>query len=137
MIDNTKEYILCAAIRRVNRRVATSHLYHEGQNDILDIELGMRHHDIYMRFPGELSKSPYAQGFYTSKGRFVDRWEGMKIAVECGQVSKTKGLKTKESEERLNELMPDSMFVNVIDTSNENPSLYKDIYYQLFSEDLY
>lgn len=82
-----KEYILCAAIKRKERRKSIGNPYHEGTNDILDIELGYRHHDIFHRFPDELDISPKAQGFYTSRGRFVDREEGYKIALEAGQLS--------------------------------------------------
>lgn len=139
MIDTTKEYILCAAIRRKTPKSIKGKPYHDGTNDILNIEVGYRHHDIYMRFKDELSKSPYDQGFYTSKGRFVDRYEGMKIAIESGQVPKSKGLITKESEARMSEF--DSIFSKdtIIDDSKDykgNPEYYRS-YYQLFSEDLY
>lgn len=87
MIDNSKEYILCAAIKRKERRQPQSgNPYHEGTNDILDIELGYRHHDIWHRFPGELQSSPDAQGFYTSSGRFVNREEAANIARSSGQL---------------------------------------------------
>lgn len=46
-----KEYILCAAVKRLKRRESCGNPYYEGTNDILDIELGYRHHDIYQRFP--------------------------------------------------------------------------------------
>ena len=51
MINNTKEYILCAAIRRKEPRKCKVGInpYHPGLNDILDIEIGFRHHDIYHR----------------------------------------------------------------------------------------
>lgn len=90
MIDNSKEYILCAAIRRKERKVCPQggNPYHEGLNDILNIEIGFRHHDIFRRFGNEVSTSPHDQGFYTSKGRFVDRKEAMKIAYERGQVTR-------------------------------------------------
>ena len=90
MIDNTKEYILCAAIRRKEPRKCKVGInpYHPGLNDILDIEIGFRHHDIYHRFYPEMSNKPQDQGFYTSYGRFVNRNEGMRIAYECGQVDK-------------------------------------------------
>lgn len=82
-----KEYILCAAVKRKELRKCDNP-YHEGTNDILNIELGYRHHDIFHRFSDELNKSPEAQGFYTSKGRFVNRKEGYKIALDAGQLSK-------------------------------------------------
>lgn len=92
MIDNGREYIICAALKRLKRRetVGNANPYHEGTNDILDIEIGYRHHDIFQRFKGEVSASPYDQGFYTSKGRFVGREEGMVIACNAGQVPKEK-----------------------------------------------
>lgn len=87
MIDNSKEYILCAAIKRKEKKqTPLGNPYHEGTNDILEIELGYRHHDIWHRFPGELQRSPNAQGFYTSKGRFVDREEAANIARNSGQL---------------------------------------------------
>ena len=81
MIDNTKEYILCAAIKRKEPRDCQP--YHPNTNDICNIELGYRHHDILHRFDGEMSECE--QGFYTSKGRYVDRYEGMEIAFNAGQ----------------------------------------------------
>lgn len=80
-----KEYILCAAIKRITPKDCLP--YHEGMNDICDIEIGYRHHDILQRFYGEVSKNPYDQGFYTSNGRFVDRKEAMYIAWMAGQVN--------------------------------------------------
>ena len=85
MIDNTKEYILCAAIKRNVPRIGQP--YWEGTNDIMDIEIGYRHHDIFYRFEDGEELNGIEQGFYTSEGRYVDRIEAMKIAFECGQVS--------------------------------------------------
>ena len=90
MIDTKQEYILCAAIKRIKPRDCTKHYY---TNDIYDIEIGYRHCDIFTRFEGEVSTNPYDQGFYTSKGRFVDRYEGMKIACWSGQVPAVKAFK--------------------------------------------
>ena len=85
MIDNTKEYIICAAWKRKEPRKVESKPYHVN-NDILNIELGYRHHDIFLRFGDELVQEQNAMGFYTSKGRFVSREEGMEIAINCSQV---------------------------------------------------
>lgn len=96
MIDNKKEYILCAAIRRkYPREVEGGDPYAGEQNDILNIEIGYRHHDIYQRFNVNSPDCPLelgADGFYTSKGRFVDRYEGMEVAYKAGQVGAKKAL---------------------------------------------
>lgn len=76
------ERILCSAIKRLVPREKCN--YH--QNDIHPIEIGYRHHDIFIRFKGEVSREPEDQGFYTSFGRFVDRYEACKIAKEAGQI---------------------------------------------------
>jgi hypothetical protein len=80
------EKILCAAIKRKARRVCPAEPYH--QNDILDIEIGYRHHDILIRFP---EVDPFQQGFYTSMGRYVDREEGFKIAEKADQIIRITG----------------------------------------------
>ena len=108
-MDNTKEYILCAALKRKVPRNTNS--YH--QNDLDQIEIGYRHHDIRNRFGDEVSCSPKDQGFYTSKGRFVNRREAMEIAFNCGQV--------------------DDPQKAIAATCEDSVLMYKD----LFSEDLY
>ena len=77
------EFILCSAIKRIKPR-ETKCNYHN--NDIHLVELGYRHHDILIRFRGEVSTNPSDQGFYTSQGRFVDRIEAYKIAYNAGQL---------------------------------------------------
>ncbi len=79
-----QEYILCAAIKRIERKNCSP--YYDGMNDICDIEIGYRHHDIFKRFKCEVSNNPKDQGFYTSKGRFVDREEAAYIALLAGQI---------------------------------------------------
>ena len=95
MIDNSNEYVLCAAIRRKYPRKCENP-YSTENNDILNIELGYRHHDIYTRFgTGEespLNMTPEAMGFYTSKGRFLQRHEAMEVAYHAGQVSEYRAL---------------------------------------------
>lgn len=112
MIDNTKEYILCAACRRKEPRNTNSY-YH---NDLDLIEIGYRHHDIRNRFGDEISCSPKDQGFYTSKGRFVNRKEAMQIAYECGQIRR-----------------PINEVAAILMVDGEPTARFKD----LFSEDLY
>lgn len=77
------EYILCAAIKRLQPRNCINH-YHNG--DILSVELGYRHCDIFARFHGEVSSKYEDQGFYTSKNRFVNRNEAFLIAYQANQI---------------------------------------------------
>lgn len=85
VMDNKQEYILCAAIKRIEGKNCNP--YYDGMNDICDIEIGYRHHDILQRFQGEVSRKSKDQGFYTSEGRFVDRYEAMLIAWRAKQVT--------------------------------------------------
>ena len=129
MIDNSKEYILCAAWRRKEPRKVKGKPYKPENNDILLIEIGYRHHDIYDRFEGELEISNDAMGFYTSKGRFVSRTEGMKIAYEAGQMPKRGAVWTQQDidEDWFRDENGQSIKLNV------KPGEYK----PLISEDLY
>ena len=79
-MDNTKEYILCAALRRKEPKDINL------PNDLPFIEIGLRHFDIRDRFSGEVSMKMDDQGFLTSHGRFVSRQEAEDIARNCGQV---------------------------------------------------
>lgn len=84
------EYILCAAIKRIYRRNCVQHyiLDENGNsvNDIYNIELGYRHPDILARFKEEVSRNLEDQGFYTSRGRFVNRKEAFQIAYQANQI---------------------------------------------------
>ena len=136
MIDNSKEYILCAAIRRKQPREGSP--YWEGTNDIMNIEIGYRHHDIFHRFNNrdihknyqdcEVSILMEDQGFYTSKGRFVSRCEAMKIAYEAGQVSEEVAFSKKWHDIKLTIADGDTVDCDIADTEKYN---------KLFSEDLY
>lgn len=84
MIDNNKEYIVCAAVKRKETHDCEAKMNYR---DLYDIELGYRHCDIFHRFPGLMSTKPSDQGFFTSRGRFVNRKDAMKIAIDCGQVN--------------------------------------------------
>jgi hypothetical protein len=71
-----KERIICAAIHRPDEK------------DMADqplIYCGLRHANILWQSKA-VSRNPYHQGFLTSKGRFVDRKEALKIALENDQV---------------------------------------------------
>ena len=119
-MDNKKEYILCAAIKRLEPKTCTPYYL----NDICNIEIGYRHHDIFQRFPGEVSKKSDDQGFYTSNGRFVGRHEAMLIAWKAEQVSAKKAFGGNfNSIEDIIENSSDDFLFNYI--------------YPLYSEDLY
>jgi len=128
-MDNKKEYIICAAIKRKKRRNPQNSSgrapYWNGTNDILDIEIGYRHHDIFMRFgKGELETSPNSQGFYTSNGRYVNRVEAMEVAYLCGQVSEKTAL--------------DKSYLDIPISINGSYTVKdENKYNMLFSEDLY
>ena len=124
-MDNKKEYILCAAIKRIEPKNCMP--YYESTNDICNIEIGFRHHDIFQRFPGEVSKKSDNQGFYTSRGRFVDRHEAMYIAWKAEQVSNDVALRT-----LLDILREDLDEGNVLSSDN-----FKKYFNKLYSEDLY
>ena len=87
----TKEYILCAAIKRLKPVSVVAYNYKtltKDQDDIYSIEIGRRHNDIMARF-GKKVLYVKQQGFYTSYGRFVDRKEALDIAKKAGQVGET------------------------------------------------
>jgi len=83
MIDNSKEYILCAAIKIVNEKDA-------GGEDL--IYCGYRHNKIFwQQHKGHrFNLKEHIQGFLTSHGNFVDREEGAKLAFNAGQISEEK-----------------------------------------------
>ena len=84
------EWILCAATKRNEPRKVETVPYNSDNNDILNVELGYRHHDIFRRFNAEnndvINTGLYAQGFFTSKGRWVNRKEAADIAYAAGQI---------------------------------------------------
>lgn len=79
-----KEFILCAAIKRVLKTEVLP-IYHN--SDLHTCVLGYRHPDILIQNHGIVSKKLQDQGFYTSNNRYVGRAEALKIAIEAGQVS--------------------------------------------------
>lgn len=90
----SKEYILCAAIKRLKPVSVIAYNYKTStkeQDDIYSIEIGRRHNDIMVRF-GKKVLDVNQQGFYTSYGRFVDRKEALKIAKDAGQTELENGI---------------------------------------------
>ena len=74
---------------------------------------------------------PLSAGFYTSKGRWVNRYDGMKIAFEAGQVSEDKAY--------IKDLTDFDKNVFGIDSDDKDYWRKRagGIYAPLFSEDLY
>ena len=71
-----KEHIICAAI------------HNPEDKDMADqplIYCGLRHTNILWQSK-LVSRNPRHQGFLTSKGRFVDRKEGLRIALDNNQI---------------------------------------------------
>jgi hypothetical protein len=100
MIDNSKEYVLAAAIwykdlPLLNNDIPSSLL--RPINCATGIVFcGFRHpHCMYqmVAITGTRSVKPecgdYTQGFLTSRNRFVDRKEAAEIAIASGQILKT------------------------------------------------
>lgn len=82
MIDNKKEYIICAAINYTK--------FECKDGSIGLIVCGRRHHDcinVFWNLSGIPTRRPNdIQGFMTSKNRFLDREEAAKLALEIGQI---------------------------------------------------
>lgn len=102
MIDNSKEYIVCAAYKTnkdtphlkylIDKGLDAKNIYYEPHRQVMDIVTGWRHSDIILKFDDIIDKEDRG-GFMTSKGRYVNRIEAMKIALEAGQVTKEKAIR--------------------------------------------
>ena len=115
MIDNSKEYVICAACwykdgteaprgfiaQNISSGVVIGQWRHGNIINIratnplwnkrkLEERLNHADDDVPMRVSDEKPDVDYdyVDGFLTSKGNFVDRWQGMKLAYEAGQVDK-------------------------------------------------
>lgn len=97
-IRDKQEYILCAAVLKKEEYVTPlwdrmtfknpSKQEKYGQyDDIYICCIGRRHCDIFDRCYDMVERNPYSQGFYTSHGRYVNRKDAYKIAMEAGQIS--------------------------------------------------
>lgn len=102
MIDNSKEYIVCAAYKTIKDTPHLKYLtekghkvkeaYYEPHRQVMGMVTGWRHPDILWKF-GDIIDRNDSGGFMTSKGRYVDRVEAMGIALESGQVTKEKAIR--------------------------------------------
>ena len=81
MIDNSKEYILCAAILFDTEPEPTLICGYRHDNCIFQANRmeGMKNTEGHIY--------PYHQGFLTSRERFVNRREAAAIAFEVGQIT--------------------------------------------------
>lgn len=88
MIDQTKEYILCAAIWFKCDALPGNRPKNTDKGVVL---CGFRHGDIFsqtgllVKHRIELGVTEEVQGFLTSKNRFVDRHEAAEIALAQDQ----------------------------------------------------
>lgn len=124
MIDNSKEYIICAAVWYQDGTEAPRGLI--AQNIDSGVVIGQWRHGncINVRATNPLwnskklserinrneKENPMTEigpdiytkvdGFITSYGRFVDRWQGMEIAYEAGQVDEKRAKKKKYDGEK-------------------------------------
>ena len=113
MIDTSKEWVLCAAIwykdgteaprgfiaQNISSGVVIGQWRHgniiniRATNPIwnkktLKERINRENQDVPMRISDEKPDVDYdyVDGFLTSKGRFVDRWQGMAVAYLAGQI---------------------------------------------------
>lgn len=113
MIDNSKEYVLCAAIwykdgteaprgmiaQNIDSGVVIGQWRHGNCINIRATNPAWNKKTLKERSDRENQAVPmdvladrwddeydYVDGFLTSKGRFVDRWQGMAVAYLAGQV---------------------------------------------------
>ena len=93
MIDNTKEYILCAAIWFDDGRI---HAHQPINIDKGIVYMGLRHCNCFASIGGLVKERLEAgihekeQGFLTSLNRFVNRREAAEIALSQGQFKDNK-----------------------------------------------
>jgi hypothetical protein len=113
-----KEYILCASIWY--KELETDFIKQKPSNIEKGVVISGWRHGNCVVTDYKYTKDNHIFGFLTSKNRFVDRHEAMRIAVDSGQVSEKKLL-----------FNNDSVYCKGLEI--ENPPKYN----PLFSEDLY
>jgi len=112
------EYIICASIW--HKELETDFIKQKPFNIEIGVVISGWRHGNCVVTDYKYTKDNHIFGFLTSKNRFVDRYEAMKIAVDFGQVSKDK-------------LYFNNEFVFCRGLEIKNPPKYN----PLFSEDLY
>ena len=157
MIDNNKEYILSAAIwckdgteaprgfiaQNIDSGVVIGQWRH---GNIINVratnplwnakKLAERRGENPMEIKKHEDTLPYfdeVDGFITSKGRFVDRWQAAELALLCGQIDEKRALNDEwEGDE---EYMKD--FQNQTPHWRGGEERNKCKYCMIYSEDLY
>jgi hypothetical protein len=120
-MDNSKEYILCAAWKLVKP-------YGSLKGDLAAIEIGYRHGDIYDKFGMALSLEPGAMGFFTSHGRFVSRVEAAQIAFEAGQIDESTAKWSAELVEQRNKIQYIGQKPKILTAGDWKPLASEDLY---------
>ena len=157
MIDNTKEYILCAAIwyqdgteaprgfiaQNIDSGVVIGQYRHgnvinvRATNPLWNAKKLQQRHDCD-RSEGHLTEDgpdllmPHVDGFITSQGNFVDRWQAAKIAMDCGQLSESVAIRNYD---RTEEDISDEEVMNSIPHHRSGPDRGR--FKMIYSEDLY
>lgn len=157
MIDNSKEYILCAAnwykdgteaprgfiAQNIDSGVVIGQWRHGNVINVRSTnplwnakKLAERRRESPMeieKYEDTLSYFDEVDGFITSKGRFVDRWQAAELALLCGQIDEKRALNDKwEGDE---EYMKD--FQNQTPHWRGGEERNKCKYCMIYSEDLY
>ena len=157
MIDNSKEYVLCAAnwykdgteapkgfiAQNIDSGVVIGQWRHGNVINIRSTnplwnakKLAERRGENPMeieKYEDTLSYFDEVDGFITSKGRFVDRWQAAELALLCGQIDEKRALNDKwEGDE---EYMKD--FQNQTPHWRGGEERNKCKYCMIYSEDLY
>ena len=120
-MNNSKEYILCAAWKRRKP-------YDAMKGDIATIEIGYRHGDIYDKFGKELSLEPGSMGFFTSHGRFVSRTEAAEIAFNAEQIDEHTAKWDAEVVEKLNQIQYVGQKPRILIAGDWKPLASEDLY---------
>ena len=125
-MDNSKEYILCAAWKRKKPYDSVSGTCID--NDLADIEIGYRHGDIYDKFGRLLSMKEGSMGFFTSRGRFVSRTEASEIAYNAGQVDEKTAKWDAKLVEELNKIQYAGQKPKMLVAGDWRPLASEDLY---------
>lgn len=158
MIDNTKEYILCAAIwyqdgteaprgfiaQNINSGVVIGQYRHGNVINVratnplwnktaLD-EYGRSCHRLECSkiTKENIDNFDHVDGFITSYGNFVDRWQAAKIAMDCGQLPENIAVRNYD---RTEEDITDEEVMNSVPHHRSGPDRGR--FKMIYSEDLY